>query len=158
MASRDLFWRILQALATTAAGLKLEGIEDHVYVQVVPDETVGYSVGRKQVVDVLFPAVLFSLDTEAERRGLEDTGSKGWIFPARCWVADKNDLHRHGKLPVYLGARKALFDAFDEQPLAGVAEAVNMLVIPAALFDPRLPNYQHIVSGFVVEVETEEER
>jgi hypothetical protein len=156
--SRDLFWRILEALGTTAAALELEEIGEHVYLQLVPDQTAGYSVTAQAVADVVFPAVLFSLETEVESRGVEDTGSTAWIFPARCWIADKNPFSKHGRIPIYLAARKALFDAFHEQPLAGVAEAVNMTVTPGVLFDPRLPNYHHLVSGFVVNVETQEDR
>lgn len=160
--SRDLFWRILQAMAQTAIGLDLEGIGDHVYLQIVPDEVAGYHVPSKAVKDVIFPAVLISLDTESEAPAHEDTGTTGWIFPARVWIADKNPMQAHGKLPIYLAARKALFDVFAEQPdtfvLAGVPEVINVLVVPGVLFDPRLPHYQHLVSGFVVNVETEEVR
>lgn len=160
-----LFWKILQALGQTAVALNLAGIGDHVYLQIVPDNATGYSVANQQLQDVVFPAVLFSLEGDEESRATEDTGSKAWVFPARCWVADKNPLERHDKLPVYLGARKALFDAFDEEAGVTVMQAqapplpvVNVLVVPGVIFDPRLPQYQHIVSGFGLRVETQEDR
>jgi hypothetical protein len=117
----------------------------------------------------ILQAVLFVLDTEGEVRAPEDTGTKGWIFPVRCWVADRNPKERHDRLPIYLGARKALMDLFDERPLVAalddgslaaepVAEVVRMQVRPGLIFDPRLPNYQHLLSGMLIDVETEELR
>jgi hypothetical protein len=167
MPARDLHWRILLGIGATALALDLEGIKDHVYLQLVPDDSTGYSVAQGKDVPVVFPALLFSLDTEAERGAVSDTGTSGWILPIRCWVADTTNPRAHGRLPLYLGARKGLFDAFDEpagrpklRDATGQAieEVINVKVRPQAIFDPRLPQYQYLLSGMVIEVETEEER
>lgn len=158
----DLFFRILHAVAARVEALAIDGIGSHVYMQLVPDEAAGLTVAG-DVSDVVFPCVLLTLDADAETRSPEDTGTKGWTMPVRMWIADKNPQHNHARIPLYLGARKALFDAFDEirgdaANDLGVPEIIRLTVTPEVRFDPRLPNYQHLVSGMLLTVETEEAR
>jgi hypothetical protein len=113
--------------------------------------------------------VLFTLDGESETAGPDDTGARSWTFPVRCWVSDKNPGHEHRRLRTYLTARKALFDRFHQRPLyvplpgglvgaAPMPEVCRVEAVPGLIFDPRTPQYQHLVSGMLLRVEVEEAR
>lgn len=165
MAAGDIHPRIIKAMLAAIADLAIvadagpPSVLLPAYYQILPDDTAGYDLDTERVVDIKFPAVLLTAEGEIEGRpGNDDTGFKSREYPVRVWIADLNPARNHARGLDYLTWRKRLMDAFDDQAIAAVPEVVRCTVQPNVIFDPRLPSYAHIVSGFVVRVETEEPR
>lgn len=154
----DVHWRIIGATAAVIVGLELERIEDHVYAQLVPDDTSGYNFAADRVTDVSYPFVGLTVEDEQESKVGGSTETEEWQYPLRVWICDKLHHHDHDKMRVYMVARKRIIRALSERYLPGVNEVRNILVTPHLIIDPRLPNYQHVVSGIGVKFWTFEAR
>lgn len=164
MAAGDIHPRIIKAMLAAIADLGIvtdpeSGRTLPAFFQIVPDDTAGYDLAADAVTTYQMPAVLLTAEGETEGRpGNDDTGSRSREYPVRVWIADNNPARAHGRGFDYLTWRKRIMDLFDDAMLAAVPEVVRGVVTPNVIFDPRLPAYQHIVSGFVVRWETSEER
>lgn len=131
--------RIKHAVVLRLQELALEGIETRVYSQLLPDET-----------NVSWPA--FFVTTEGERESEEWSTNQyiGIWYPVRVFIADKADRTRHEKEAKYLAWRKAALDAFRTERLLNAAEVRSIKIEPEVIFDPKLQQYQHMISGFVL--------
>jgi hypothetical protein len=154
-----LHWQVAVAVARSIIGLGLEDIGSRVYVCEEPDDTAGYDTALDKVTDVKFPCVQVSFRGVIEEKGDGNTQAREWIWPVLVWVCDRENARRHDRSRVYLNARKAILDLFDDgDGLAGVDEAQATSVNPQVIFDRQLPGYMHVVSGVIVRTETAELR
>jgi hypothetical protein len=158
MAVDDLYWTIKTAAGTAIVNLDLPGIGVRVYGQLIPGDKSGYSFADSKTVDIKFPAVLLTSEGETEEFLPGDSEGIAGRFPQRCWIADVVDPGMHAKERIYLGARKTLMKTFHQQKLVGCPAVRTMTVDPRVIFDPRLPHYQFVVSGFVVRFEWGQKR
>lgn len=158
MASPDLYWRIIKAAGAAIVELDLDLVGSAVYFCIIPSQTTGYHLATDVVKDLQWPCVQLTTEGEIEERGANGTTEKtDWTYPVRCWIADQNHAGAHDKGVVYYSARKQIMDRFDSG-LFAVPEVYQMLVNPLVVFDPALPNYQHIVSGLTLRFSAEETR
>lgn len=147
-ANDPLYWTILLAAGQAVVNLALPGIGGNVYLQMLPAET-GYNVQAGQVQDVVYPAVLLTCEGEVDELIDGDSESNQGIFPCRCWIADITDPNLAAKVQTYLVARKSLLNLFHYQN-PGIQGVMSADVTPNVMFDPRLPQYQRIVSGMLL--------
>lgn len=158
MATDELYWTIKVAAGNAIVGLDLPGIGEKVYGQLIPGDKSGYQFSTGKVLDMKFPCVLLTSEGETEEFLPGDSEGIAGRFPQRCWIADINDPGRHKDERIYLAARKTIMATFHQRKLAGCGAVRSVTVDPRVIFDPRLPNYQHIVSGMVVRFEWGQKR
>lgn len=149
-AADELFWNIKLAMGAVIVALDLPGIQDRVYGQLVPNEISGYHFASEEVRDVIYPAVVLASDGELDELTEGESEGITGIFPQRCWIVDKTDPGMAAKEKVYLTARKTIMRKFNQQRLDGQSNVYQVIVNPMVIFDPRLPAYQHVVSGMVL--------
>lgn len=127
--------------------LTLEGIGPNVYIQLTPTQ-----------VNVKFPCVIvtpwaLSEDNPTNLSGLDDWGHPNWV-----WICDRKPPTLHKELARIERWRQAIRRAFHNQQLRDPSSCVRCVVETADIVDPRLPQYQFVVSQMVVRVYTREPR
>lgn len=146
----SVYWRSLVAVARKLTELDLEGFNDRVLIVKQPGDA-GYRISDGAVVDALYPCLQVSIEGATEEKVAGDTERWEQSCPAFCWITDKEHQNRHDRLRVYLNARDTILRAFDDQgSLPGVPEVYQTTAEPNVVIDPRLPWYQHVVSGILI--------
>jgi hypothetical protein len=147
----DVSFRIKAAVAQVIVNLNLTGgqlpgsagtiadIGSNVYSQLLPDES-----------NVKFPCVLVTTEGEREEPVFGSTTAKQRWIPFRVFIADRNSPRRHESEGYYLWWRNQIFNAFFQKKLTGVDEVCGCEINLDVIFDPKLPQYQFIVSGMVL--------
>jgi hypothetical protein len=152
----DVHWRLGLAAQAAIVALELPGddvfgnIGERVYLQMFPDLT-----------GLLMPCVILSYEGEKEEVLDGDSLNARWNYPLRVFIVDAESPRKHEKANLYLSWRKAIIDIFHKRrgwAVGNVPEAEGSRVIPEVIFDQRLPQYAHIVSGIVVWTSTTEPR
>lgn len=145
--TNDLHERIGQAVATIVIGVVDAQFRNQVYVGIVPLwETAS------------FPCVFVTWGGATEEQDMDFEGNQD-KYPVHVLICDRGDLHDQTNRKEYLSWRKTLMDTF--RPLEfyeGVPEVWNVEVQPDIVFDPELPAYQHVVTGFMVKSSTWDSR
>ncbi len=164
LVANEIYADIQDAAVNAVVGLDDDLIGARVYARMFPD----YS-------DVQFPCVFASVEGEMERLVPEEcsTGGPGigddagydvWEYPVRLWIADNTQPRAHSRRRAYLRLRRAIIGLFNfkAHPLAETTPAVlavqSARVEPEIVFDPMLPQYQHVVCGVRVFFKTAEDR
>lgn len=153
--SEEIHGRIKDGIVEIVKSLALDGLAGGVHSQIFPDHA-----------NVVFPCVVVSIEGEAERLAGGDTDLQFNEYPTRVFILDRVQIQvRHDVEKKYLRWRRAILDAFNQRlindaglKIPGVPEAFRVDVRPATIFDPKLPQYQFVVSGCTVLVETSEPR
>jgi hypothetical protein len=107
--------------------------------QVAPDES-----------NLEFPALVLTEAgvTETSEGGLNNTEDVG--YPTRFMVCDRQDRYDHSVLPDYDTVRFLLVQTFSGLPLDTVPESLYCRVEYDTIIDPNTPQFQYLVSQFVV--------
>lgn len=153
--SVEIWTSIDAAIVTAIQGLGLEGEEaadnigNRVYSLLYPDGT-----------DMTYPCVQVTQEGLTEKLVRRTSEADQWEYPNWVYIADSgvrgDVLHRRKYL--YMRWRKAILSVFDGKRLAGVAEVIGCSVDPNVFIDRALPQYQHVISGMIVKVQTNERR
>ncbi len=100
--------------------------------------------------NVSFPCVLVTVDGVEETS--EQTFSQRDDFgrPVKVQIADRFSKGDHERLASYEFWREKITRCFVNQQLAGVPESVYCKIEPYVILDPNLPQFEYMVSGFVV--------
>lgn len=153
MSPDDLYWKIKLAAGAVIVGLQLAGIGDRVYGQLFPNDKSGFNFKTGEMKDIVFPAVLLTSEGETEEWGRSDSEGLAGTFPQRCWIADRVNPDNAAKEVVYLTARKTIITVFHQQKLDGCPQVRSVTVQYGVMVDPRLPSYEHLISGFLLKFE-----
>jgi hypothetical protein len=131
---------IKDACVAVVNDLELPGLAGGVQRMLVADDT----------VNVALPCVVVTSEGEQERLTGGDTLLKEVEFPVRVFVLDRAQLKGASKDldAKYTGWRGAIIDAFQQERLAGLV-GVTCMIDPRVIYDPKQPEYQFVVSGFV---------
>lgn len=119
----------------------------NIYEQMFPDES-----------NVSYPCIVCTVDgvQETDESSLSTVDDFG--RPVKVLIADRVDKYDHEQLPNYENWRQALIRCFVNQQIPGVPESVRCKIEPYVIIDPNLPQFQHMVSGFVIRAVTREPR
>lgn len=136
--------REIDALAITRNDRQLQ-----TYQQTLPDERTAQ-----------WPAILLTFEGEAEQMEVAAFGPEfDVIYPVRVWIVDRHPTNDQTMRPTYKQWRKQIMDRL--RPLTTLSDSGgdipgvwDVQVQPLVAFDPRLPQYQYIVSGLLVRVFT----
>ena len=147
----DLWERITQGVATEIRGLDLvnpteplDKIGSKVYVQTLPDENA-----------LSFPCVVVTVEGETEELTDAYFGGDEIMFPVRVLVCDRADTDYQSRRPLYLSWRRQIAQHLQRlMSLPRVPECFDVQVTPQLAIDPKLPQYQYLVSGLRVKVYT----
>lgn len=142
-----IHWRIKQAILNIILEMNLPGdatfggIGQRVFSQLLPDE-----------VGLQFPCVILTTEGQAEEVITGDSLIQRWRFPVRVWIADRESDRKHEKEGLYMAWRRRIIERFDQKAIGSddVPEAEGSTVVTEVIFDPRLPDYQYLISGLVV--------
>lgn len=109
------------------------------------------SVGMITLIDTLaLPGVMVTFENVLEQQDMDFEGNIDG-YPLQVLLCDRADLHDQTNRKKYLAWRKTLMDACRAATsLATAPEVWNIEVTPTIIFDPQLPAYQHLVTGFTV--------
>jgi len=141
--------RCVDAVAARLAGLSMAALNgsvsipnDRIYKRTVaaPDGTMAY------------PCIVLSHEGQRESQEGTTTGKDDIGYPVNVWVLDRDDASREARRKGWLKWRQQVFRSLRNQRLAGVTEVLTVKVEPGMVFDPKLPDYQIVVLGFVVRV------
>lgn len=143
--SPDIWWRIDQGAVAVVNGLELEDVK-HVSSQIYP--------GVQGLTNAQFPAVVISQDNLVPRLLGRTSAAEEWRYPVRIWLLDMEPSN--AKKQMYLTLLRTLAGAFSGKRLAGVSEVQFCEVDYEVAFDPRLPQYRHVVTGMVLWFRTKE--
>lgn len=160
----ELAWYVKRSLRSLIVALNLPEIGDRVYTQIYPEDTVAVGPDEGQNVMIAMPAVILSTEGEIEQDAGGDTGNTAWWLPVRVFIVDMLKLRRHTNERIYLRNRKRLIDATHQQLLSvffeqsDVEKQYPMEVVPQVIFDPAMPQYNHVICGILVRVLVEEPR
>lgn len=135
--------------------LQIEGISGRIYDQLLPDPA-----------NMIFPCIAVTIEGDVERNTGGDTTLQTNEYPTRVYLLDRVQIQvRHDLQRWYLTTRKTAMDAFNQRPrgddgfkIPGVIDVFRVDVRPSAIIDPKLPQYQHVISGFTVLCEATETR
>lgn len=110
-----------------------------------------------------FPCVLLSVEEESEEEDGETTTfeSDGVIYPVRILILDRVSARFEQARPVYLGWRRQILKKLRSlviSILPNTPECWKIGVRAMKIFDPRLPQYQFMVSGMTALCYTNEPR
>ena len=119
----------------------------------VYDETI---LGDAEL-NIEYPCVVASIEGEAERVATPRTvGKRQLEFPVRVFILDR-DSEVQANEAKYTRWRQLMMTAFDQRPrdattgrVLGATDVYDCEVVPKVVFDEKLPQYQMVVSGFVV--------
>ena len=147
-------------LAALVAALNLQGtpgvtgnVGSNVFTQAILDEA-----GLK------FPCVVVAIEDEAEteEEGEGNFEQDGVAYPVRVLICDRVSARYQDARADYLRWRHAIArrirDLATYPLLPNVGEAWTVTIRPLKVFDPRLPQYQFLVSGLVAVVHCTEDR
>lgn len=137
-AATDLYERLAQAVGGVITATA-PGTIKRVFVSATVDDAVAD-----------YPCVFVTWDGSTEQYDMDFEGNLDG-YPISVLLCDRQDIHDPLFRARYLGIRKTLMDTF--RPLNGydsVPECWNVEVNPQVVFDPKLPQYMHVVSGFTV--------
>lgn len=132
---------LLDAVVAAVKALELPGILTRVFkMPIMPDEK-----------DMTFPCVYVTLTGQAEEDSEETFRDIGYAVPIGIAIADRNSEDYQKPAPRYLYWRKLMMNYFRRlDRLASVNENWNLRVKPSMIFDPKVKEYQYLVSGFTV--------
>lgn len=153
-APSSLHWRIKLAVVAKIVDLDLQGDGDYrignkVHGQMLPDET--------GIDD--YPCVIATTEGEREKEtGKESSGYCDLWLPVRLFIADRSSGRQHELEPFYMYWRDQLYNAFHQKKLEGVNEVRGCEVTMNVIFDPKLPQYQFVVSGMLLNFYTRQRR
>lgn len=117
-------------------------------------------LGQSQT-NIEFPCYVASIEGESERVGGPRTTHKRHMeYPVRVFLLDK-DADLPADQATYTRSRQTAMTAFDQRPrsttagatlgrVLGTTDVYDCEVVPKVAFDEKLPQYQFVVSGFVV--------
>lgn len=150
-ATYDLHERIQNGVVTVLRSLTFDGIDaGRIY-----NETV------LEAVNFEMPCIVVSIEGEAEKIIAKTTCTRQISYPVRVFALAV-DLELSGDdVKRFKGWRATAMDAFDGRRrdlttklvLPDCPEVFNTKVTPRVIFDERLKQYRHVISGFVVEAE-----
>lgn len=108
--------------------------------------------------NVKFPCILTSVDGEQEtdESGLSTRDDVG--RPVKVGIYDRWSRRDHGKLATWEAWRQACERCFRNQQLIGVPESKICRIEPFVIVDPNLPQFEFMVSKFIVRCVTREPR
>lgn len=108
--------------------------------------------------NVKFPCILTSVDGEQEtdESGLSTRDDVG--RPVKVGIYDRWSRRDHGKLVTWEAWRQACERCFRNQQLIGVPESKICRIEPFVIVDPNLPQFEFMVSKFIVRCVTREPR
>lgn len=137
------------ALVLTNLGLTVNDQDLNIYHLIFPDERTAN-----------FPA--FFVTHEGDSEQLEIAAFEYHFdvtYPVRVWLVDRMPVTDVDLRRTFLSFRKQAIDAL--RPLTALSDSTGPIpgvydvqVIPNVIFDPRLPHYQYMISGFLVRVLT----
>lgn len=153
--AEDLHERIKAGIVQIVKDLQIEGIGGRVHDQLLPDPA-----------NMVFPAIAITIEGESERLTGGDTLIQFNEYPTRVFLMDRVQIQvRHDLQRFYFRTRKTLIDAFNQRPkdgngekIPGASEVFKVDVRTSVIIDPKLPQYQFVVSGFTVLCEASEPR
>lgn len=138
--------RVRRAIKNTLELLSLPPAQ-RVYEQMYPDER-----------NIAFPCALVTVEGLSETVAQSFSQRDDIEHPVKVEIADRHGKNDHKMLPTYERWREAFARCFVAQQLAGVPESVTCRVDFNIIIDPNLPNYDHVVSGFIVRAVCREPR
>lgn len=144
-----------QALVTVIQKLNPDADErgftlgGRVYGQMLPDES-----------NVTFPCVIVTSEGEREELLPGTSESIRRVYPYRVFIADRHGTRDHARDAQYRSWRRAILETFHQKRalIDLVPGCYWCEVAPEVVYDQKLPQYQHVVSGMVVRCYTTEPR
>ena len=130
---------IITVIQNEIIGLDLYAIGGRVFAVRWPDQ--------KQVD---FPCVFVSVEGETEQADERVNVGTDWGYPTRVFLADNDTTNARANLTRELTWRQQIIDRFHMQQFAADPLVYQFKVVPAVIYDPRLPQYEHVVSGMVI--------
>jgi hypothetical protein len=134
-------------------------VADTIRLLPIPPAAHVYEHGIPEFSDVFFPNVILSIDGVEEHfqnvlATLDYVGR-----PVKVQINDRCDVRELiTKLPTYEKWREMIGRCFVNQRLAGVLESHLCQIEPYVIVDPKLPQYEFMVSGLVVRATCRERR
>lgn len=128
--------------AVTNLGLlNLQGGSLAGYLNTFPNETV-----------INLPCWQTTFEGEEEQIGDATFEDNDTTYPVRILFMDRNPQPDNTNRALYLGWRKTVMDWFRQNvTLPNCPEVYDLRVRPQVIFDPRLPQYQFVVSGLEIQ-------
>ena len=108
-----------------------------------------------------FPCIFVTPDGDPEviEDDMTTFETDATAYPVNVLLADHSSQRDADRVPAYTGWRRQCMREFRKLvKLPGVNECYNITVAPKAVFDPSVPKYQYVVSGFQVQCHCEEAR
>lgn len=131
--------RCRRAVGQVIAGLALPLVGSNIVEGIFPDDTA-----------VQYPVCHLSVEALTETVQVVVTELNDIGYPVQVMYADNNHMLWHSRLRVYEVWRERTIAAFEGKHLEGVPESMYCAVEPMMIADPKLPQYQHMVTGMVV--------
>ena len=137
------------AATITAIGLTHHGRTLPVYQKMMPDDSF-----------TQYPLLLVTYEGEAEQIEVASFENNfDVIYPVRVWIANRQAAQDQTMRSTYLSWRKQIADALRVKTTlsdsgGSIPGVYDVQVRGTVVFDPKLPEYQMMVSGFLVQVYT----
>lgn len=146
----DLHGRIKTGVVTVLKSLTFAGLSGG-----IADEEI------LEATNFELPCIVVSIEGEQEEILGGTTHTRHLSYPVRVFVL-ANDLELPTDGAVIRGWRAQAMDAFDRRQrdrttgliLPGCAEVWQVRLTPKVIFDERLKQYRHVISGFVLKADT----
>lgn len=129
--------RIAGLTMTTDVGLSVPN--ERIYQRVLPAPEGSFT----------FPCVILSHEGGREGQPGTTTNKDDIEYPVNVTICDRHGEDYATKRKVWLRWRQQVFRALRNQRLAGITETLTVRMEPMPTFDPKLPAFEYVVSGFV---------
>jgi hypothetical protein len=151
--TQAILTRIRNGVQAKIQGLVLSGSDSNNKLFTLPAAQV-YVLQYPMEVLIKYPCVVVTCEGEQEGVNPSTNATTDTEYPVRVFVADRLDVLDETRMSVYEKWRQQMMEAFRSQRLAGVPEVYYTSVSPKLIYDPTLPQYQHLVSGFTLRMKT----
>jgi len=104
-----------------------------------------------------FPCVILTHENTSQTKTQAIVGTSDIGHPVRVMIMDRVSKYEQDKMPDYDDWRNRIWKKFDNKRLVGVPEVLTCEIEPDTISDPRSPQYQEMVSQFIIRVNTRED-
>lgn len=97
-----------------------------------------------------FPCIILTHSNTSPTEEQTIVGTRDIGYPVRVMICDRVSQYDHSAMPDYDDWRFTIENAFANQRLPGVTQSLECTIEPDALVNPNLPQYERMVSEFVI--------
>jgi hypothetical protein len=153
--TRSVHERAIQAIKAVLQGMTFAAGPGNAPAAILPAQIFDLLLPNENLVQ--FPCITLALDAVKESQPGVLTGLDDIVYPVRVNICDLADAAVPTNRPTYLLWRQQIFRKFRHQRL-NVPEIILVEVDPQVVVDPKLPAYNHFITGLTLNCKSREIR